>query len=94
MPSVSNADHFVPDSTVFLRLQHMADRCRAEGATLVFVEYPTHPDVQEIDGAPAIAPIREAYFEQLARIAPLIDLDRPECSQPIELLARPATPDR
>jgi len=73
----SNADHFFPDSTVFLRLQHMADRCRAAGATLVFVEYPTHPDVQEIYGAPAIAPIREAYFEQLARIAPLIDLDRP-----------------
>jgi hypothetical protein len=72
-----NAGHFVPDSTVFLRLQRMADRCRAEGANLVFIEYPTHPDVQKIYDGPDTAPIRRAYFERLGRIAPLIDLDRP-----------------
>lgn len=73
----ANAEHFVTDSTVFTRLQRMADRCRAEGAKLVFIEYPTHPDVQAIYGVPDLAPARTAYMERLGRIAPLIDLDRP-----------------
>ncbi len=71
------AEQFQLDTTVYTKLKHMADRCAAEGARLVFVEYPTHPDLQAIMRTAGLAPQREAYLNQLRAIAPVIDLDQP-----------------
>lgn len=73
----ANALNFVPDTSVYTRLQYMADRCNAEGAKLVFVEYPTHPDLQKIMVEAGLAGQREAYLARLRTMAPVIDLDRP-----------------
>ncbi len=71
-----SAEHFVLDTTVYERLQHIADRCRAEGANLVFVEYPTHPDLQGIMADAGLTAQRKQYLERLRSLAPVIDLDR------------------
>ncbi len=73
----ASANDFRIDTTVFNKLQYMADRCNAEGAQLVFVEYPTHPDLQAIMRDAGLGPKREAYITRLKTMAPVIDLDRP-----------------
>lgn len=65
------------DTTVYQKLQHIADRCEAEGAHLIFVEYPTHPDVQRIMQEAGLAAEREAYMARLSTMATVVDLDRP-----------------
>jgi hypothetical protein len=72
-----STEHFVIDTTVYGRLQKIADRCRAEGADLIFVEYPTHPDLQHIMSAAGLGSEREAYLERLRTTARVIDLDQP-----------------
>lgn len=72
-----SAEHFAPDTTVYLRLRHIAERCRAKKITLMFVEYPIHPDLRAINVAVGLEPLRARYLEELRDIAPLIDLDRP-----------------
>lgn len=73
----ANADRFTEDTTVYARLQYIADRCRAEGARLVLMEYPTHPDVQAIYRDAGLGQRRADYLERLGRIAPVVDLDVP-----------------
>lgn len=72
-----SAQHFIPDTTVYLRLQRLADRCRAVNANVVFVEYPIHPDLQRINTEAGLDTLRQTYLERLRTIAPVIDLDRP-----------------
>lgn len=71
------AENWTMDSTVFDKLQHIADRCAAEGARLLFVEYPTHPDLQRIMHDAGLGPAREAYLARLRTMAPVLDLDQP-----------------
>lgn len=71
------AENWITDSTVFDKLQHIADRCAAEGARLLFVEYPTHPDLQRIMHDAGLSPAREAYLARLRTMAPVLDLDQP-----------------
>ncbi len=71
------AENWIMDSTVFDKLQHIADRCAAEGARLLFVEYPTHPDLQRIMHDAGLSPAREAYLARLRTMAPVLDLDQP-----------------
>lgn len=73
----ANATDFHEDTTVYARLERIAARCKAEGARLVLVEYPTHPDVQAIYADAGLGGRRDAYIARLQRIAPVIDLDRP-----------------
>src|SRR5436190_4199238 len=72
-----NAADFTVDTAIYSRLQRIADRCALEGAKLVFVEYPTHPDVQGIYADAGLARQREAYIARLRSIGTVIDLDRP-----------------
>ncbi len=72
-----NAENFHFDTSNFALLQHIADRCRATGARLTFVEYPTYPDVQEIYKKAGLEPLRERYIARLSSMATTIDLDRP-----------------
>lgn len=69
--------HWSSDTTVFQRLRTIADRCKAEGAQLVFVEYPTHPDLQRIMHEAGLSSQRDAYLDRLRSMAPVIDLDQP-----------------
>lgn len=71
------AENWIMDSMVFDKLQHIADRCAAEGARLLFVEYPTHPDLQRIMHDAGLSPAREAYLARLRTMAPVLDLDQP-----------------
>jgi len=71
------AEAWEVDTAAFGTLQHIADRCRAEGAQLVFVEYPTHPDLQRIMRESGLADARAAYLQRLRTMAPVIDLDQP-----------------
>lgn len=71
------AAEFELDTTKFALLRGIAARCREQGASLRFVEYPMHPDVQAIYARAGLASEREAYIHELERIAPVIDLDRP-----------------
>lgn len=80
--SVLEAEHaaaeaFQLDTTVYTKLRYMSDRCAAEGARLVFVEYPTHPDLQGIMQSAGLTPQRDAYLNRLRAMAPVIDLDQP-----------------
>lgn len=72
-----NVAHFELDTSVYHDLQQIADRCRAKGAKLVFLEYPTHPDAQRIYSDAGLDPVRDAFLERLRRMAPVVDLDRP-----------------
>ncbi len=72
------AEHFDLDTGHYARLQIIADRCSTIGATLVLVEYPTHPDRHGIPAVASLQPQREEYLARIRRIAPLIDLDRPD----------------
>ena len=65
------------DTTVYERLQRIADRCKAKGARLLFVEYPTHPDLQQLIQETGLGPLRETYFAHLRTMAPVLDLDQP-----------------
>ncbi len=71
------AQDWVMDTTVYQKLAHMAERCRAEGARLVFVEYPTHPDLQRIMHDADLDAARKGYLDRLRTMAPVIDLDQP-----------------
>ncbi len=73
----ANAEGMVPDSAAFARLAHIADRCRAQGVTLRFVEYPTHPEVQRIYAGAGLESLRADYIKRLEAMAPVLDLDRP-----------------
>ena len=73
----ANAQDFHPDTTVYRSLRELAARCRQHGTELLFVEYPTHPDVQRIYTEAGLGKEREAYLTELRAIAPVIDLDRP-----------------
>lgn len=73
----SGAEEFQMDSTVFMKLRRVAERCRAEGAQLVLVEYPTHPEIQAVMRAAGTGPLRATYLAELRNIAPVIDLDQP-----------------
>ncbi|MBX2971944.1 MAG: hypothetical protein KF797_02475 [Flavobacteriales bacterium] len=71
------AEQWAMDTTVYQKLQYIADRCRAEGARLILVEYPTHPDLQRIVQEAGLGPAREAYLTRLRTMAPVVDLDQP-----------------
>lgn len=71
------AEQWAMDTTVYRKLQHIAERCKAKGAHLVFVEYPTHPDLQHLMQEAGLGPEREAYLARLRSMAPVIDLDQP-----------------
>lgn len=73
----ANAQDFHVDTAVYRILGEVAERCRQQGAELLFVEYPTHPDVQQIYAEAGLEATREAYLEKLRSIAPVVDLDRP-----------------
>jgi len=73
----ANAANFQLDTTEFQLLRNIAVRCRAHGAHLLFVEYPTHPEVQEIYAKAGLDPVMADYIKRLSAIAPTIDLDRP-----------------
>jgi|GEM_PF-863971 len=73
----ANATHWMIDSTVFDRLQYIADRCKTRGIRLVLVEYPTHPDLQRIMSEAGLTQQREAYLARLRTMAEVIDLDVP-----------------
>ena len=73
----TNASTFRLDTTKFEVLRRIARRCTEEGATLRFVEYPTHPDVQAIYQRAGLGPVRQEYIRTLERIAPTTDLDAP-----------------
>jgi len=73
----ANVAHFELDTNVYHELQHIADRCHAKGANLVFLEYPTHPDAQHIYGDAGLEPVRDAFLQRLRRMAQVVDLDRP-----------------
>ena len=66
---------FEIDTTVYANLQAIADRCKAGGAELIFLEYPSHPELQRIYTDAGLTPARDAYIERLRRIAPTIDID-------------------
>lgn len=68
---------FQVDTGHYERLERMARRCRERGAKLVFVEYPTHPDVQAIYASAGLGNMRQVYMDRLRTMAPVIDLDRP-----------------
>jgi hypothetical protein len=84
----NNAANFHLDTSNFRRLQAIADRCRAEGAHLLFVEYPTHPEVQEIYAKAGQGPVFAQYMKRLSLIAPTIDLDAPSLFPPDRSLWR------
>lgn len=69
--------NWTTDTTIYQRLEEIAVRCKAEGARLVFVEYPTHPDVQQLVSEAGLTGQREAYLARLRSMATVIDLDRP-----------------
>lgn len=71
------AENWAMDTSVYSKLQYIAMRCHAEGARLLFVEYPTHPDLQQIMSDAGLAPQREDYLNRLRTLAPVIDLDQP-----------------
>lgn len=71
------AQQWAMDTTIYADLQHIADRCKAEGAHLTFVEYPTHPDLQRIVVENGLAAHRAAYLARLRSMATVIDLDQP-----------------
>lgn len=73
----ANVAHFELVTNVYKDLQHIADRCRAKGAKLVFLEYPTHPDAQRIYSDAGLDAVRDAFLDRLRRMAPVVDLDRP-----------------
>lgn len=73
----AGAEAFVLDTTVYEKLEHIAERCRLSGARLVFIEYPTHPDVQEVMLRAGLGAARAAYLERLRTMATVIDLDQP-----------------
>jgi hypothetical protein len=73
----ANTEGFLADTTIYGRLEHMAQRCRVQGAKLVLVEYPTHPDVQALYANAGLTGQRAMYMARLRSIAPVIDLDRP-----------------
>ncbi len=73
----ANAAEFTPDTFLYDRLRHLAERCKAEGANLVLVEYPTHPDAQRIYIEAGLDNAHEAFLDRLRTIAPVIALDRP-----------------
>lgn len=70
------AEAWTMDTTVYQKLQHIAERCKAKGARVVFVEYPTHPDLQQIMHAAGLSTAREVYLTRLRSMAPVIDLDQ------------------
>lgn len=71
------AESWTMDTTVYERLQRIADRCKAKSARLLFVEYPTHPDLQQLIQETGLGPLRETYFAHLRTMAPVLDLDQP-----------------
>lgn len=71
------ATTFELDTARFATLRRIAARCKAEGARLRFVEYPTHPDIQHIYSQAGLDPVRAQYIAELQRIAPTTDLDAP-----------------
>jgi hypothetical protein len=71
------ASTFELDTARFATLRSIAARCRAEGADLRFVEYPTHPDIQRLYSTAGLDPVRAGYIKELERIAPTTDLDAP-----------------
>lgn len=73
----TNATNFVADTFLYGRLRHMAARCKTEGAKLVLVEYPTHPDAQQVYIDAGLDSAHHAFLETLSGIAPVIALDRP-----------------
>ena len=72
-----NAAHFHLDTLNYERLQAIADRCRTRGTQLLFVEYPTHPEVQDIYAKAGLQQVRAEYIRRLSLMATTIDLDRP-----------------
>ncbi|MCB9170612.1 MAG: hypothetical protein H6597_01900 [Flavobacteriales bacterium] len=73
----TNASEFTPDTAVYGILQHIADRCRTQGARLLLVEYPTHSDVRTIYAEAGLSEERRRYVDHLRHIADFIDLDQP-----------------
>jgi len=71
------AEQWSMDTTVYEKLQVIADRCKAEGARLILVEYPTHPDLQRIMQEAGLSEAREQYLARLRTMATVIDLDGP-----------------
>lgn len=71
------AEQWTMDTSVYQRLEHIAERCRAEGASLTLVEYPTHPDLQGIVREAGLMTQREAYLARLRSMGTVIDLDKP-----------------
>ena len=71
------AEQWSMDTTVYQKLQVIADRCKAEGARLILVEYPTHPDLQRIMQEAGLSEAREQYLARLRTMATVIDLDGP-----------------
>lgn len=72
-----NADNFVLDTTIYDRLQQLADHCKAADARLRFVEFPIHPDAHAIYAKAGLDPLRNQYLARLSTIAETINLDRP-----------------
>lgn len=73
----NNAANFRLDTANFVRLQRIADQCRKAGARLVFLEYPTWPEVRTLYTEAGLDPLRKQYIARLSSIATTIDLDRP-----------------
>lgn len=71
------AANFKIDTAFYPRLQAIADKCKAQGTELVFIEWPGYRSMQAIRSRAGLDASHEEYRERMSHIARYIDLDTP-----------------